>query len=437
MIGLRLPSADIRGRDVQDLLSDPRVQVGGDAFLRSVILFMHSPCARHQEIETDPVTHKLMSRMTMQFLRRFMATDLAAIANAEVERWLQQSSRSPRCENLFDVGREIYIGAMFTLVFGEAPDEAGRAVYVAASKNMHETLKGTSTRKPALRARMIADLTERVARDETLQDFITESGLDFVAQHVTSSNFYTAVVQLTEHLAHSLAMIAANPEVAERTHATLAGDPAVASEYMAQVQRESLRLYPLFGQTTRVAMENVQAAGTDIPAGTSISLDFPLMHRDPEWPERDACHPERWLGNVRGERMCPIASQHFLPFGSGPRQCPAKGFAMRFSSLVIRQLLSRGQWEIPQDFRHSRRLPLGVPAAFWLDGTVRTPGDEAEATRYFRSQPRFQLDEVNWDSCLGTLRAIAANAWRQRAINRSAWCMLQTALQIQWLNKRS
>jgi cytochrome P450 len=63
-----------------------------------------------------------------------------------------------------------------------------------------------------------------------------------------------------------------------------------------------------------------------------------VMHRDPRFFERpEAFEPDRWLGEAAPD----IPAGAFFPFGSGPRQCVGRRFAMMESVLLLATIAQR------------------------------------------------------------------------------------------------
>ncbi|MGH8902336.1 MAG: cytochrome P450 [Egibacteraceae bacterium] len=97
----------------------------------------------------------------------------------------------------------------------------------------------------------------------------------------------------------------------------------------ADAWKEALRLYP----PTWLAVRRVAAAcdlgGYPLRPGQAVLFSSYVLHRDPRWhPQADRFVPQRWLdGTTDGLPRC--AS---IPFGAGPRYCPAPSWPWRSSS---------------------------------------------------------------------------------------------------------
>lgn len=78
-----------------------------------------------------------------------------------------------------------------------------------------------------------------------------------------------------------------------------------------------------------------------IPVGTQLLVNVWAVHMDPElWEDPDKFKPERFLQGEEERGGC-----KFLPFGSGRRQCPGAGLAMRLMALSLGTLIQCFEWE--------------------------------------------------------------------------------------------
>lgn len=73
----------------------------------------------------------------------------------------------------------------------------------------------------------------------------------------------------------------------------------------------------------------------DIRKGDIVSVTKTVMYRDPDqWgPDANEYRPERWDG-MRG-------GWHFLPYGGGPRRCPAQMMVQNESAYMLCRLAQK------------------------------------------------------------------------------------------------
>ncbi len=87
---------------------------------------------------------------------------------------------------------------------------------------------------------------------------------------------------------------------------------------------EAMRLYPPVYVIDRVALEDDTIGERHIPKGTLILMSIFELHRKAAfWGDAEAFRPERFGADaVKG------VSDHYYPFGAGPRMCAGNNFAM-------------------------------------------------------------------------------------------------------------
>jgi len=160
--------------------------------------------------------------------------------------------------------------------------------------------------------------TEDRPSDEQIRDEIMTL---FMAGHETTANTLT----------WSLFLLAQNDEVDRRAAlAACDGD----REYLTQVVKEVLRLYPPAWIIGREALRDVTLSdGSCIPATTTVFMVPLLLHRKPQYfTNPDAFEPDRWLES----EPPPFA---YIPFGGGARRCIGDEFALRETTIVLETLL--------------------------------------------------------------------------------------------------
>jgi cytochrome P450 len=133
------------------------------------------------------------------------------------------------------------------------------------------------------------------------------------------------------------------PDAADRLVADVR-DSGRPGPWVEAVVSESMRLRPPAWAIGRTCVEDHDAAGVTIDAGSVVVVSPWLLHHDARWwPEPDGFRPERWLVEDRSRPR-----HAFLPFGGGPRMCIGEGFAWLEATLVL-QTLSRRWRFLPLD----------------------------------------------------------------------------------------
>uniref|UniRef100_A0A2P2I7R7 Cytochrome P450 6k1-like n=1 Tax=Hirondellea gigas TaxID=1518452 RepID=A0A2P2I7R7_9CRUS len=122
------------------------------------------------------------------------------------------------------------------------------------------------------------------------------------------------------------------------------GDSAVTYEaiqqmtYLEMVFAETLRLYPPAPRVDRRCTKEYILPGTNvtIEVGTKITIPIYSIHRDSRYyPDPERFDPERFTSENKARRPQIV----YMPFGSGPRNCIGKRFALMEAKIALVQLL--------------------------------------------------------------------------------------------------
>lgn len=141
--------------------------------------------------------------------------------------------------------------------------------------------------------------------------------------------------------------LANNPDVAARVRAEadeVIGDRLPTLEdyqrltFTRAVIDESLRLNPPGWVVSRKNDEPDNLRGYEIPAGSLLIVSPWVIQRHPDfWVEPDRFDPSRFLPE-NSERL---VRGSYLPFGTGPRQCIGRDFALFEAVLMVATLSTR------------------------------------------------------------------------------------------------
>lgn len=193
----------------------------------------------------------------------------------------------------------------------------------------------TGRRSPDLLDLMLH--TDAAPMDDAL---IADQVITFlVAGHETTGNV----------LAFAAHYIAQNPEVTERIREEIdavCGEKPIAYEdvarlrYTRSVVSETLRLWPTAPGFFRAAREDTTLGGYQIKQGEWVFMLLLGVHRDRTvWGDTaDEFDPQRFL-----ERT-PSGNQ-YKPFGTGPRACIGRAFALHEAVLVLATLVRQLDFE--------------------------------------------------------------------------------------------
>ncbi|KAG9509369.1 Cytochrome protein, partial [Fragariocoptes setiger] len=116
----------------------------------------------------------------------------------------------------------------------------------------------------------------------------------------------------------------------------------VHSQYLDQVIKETMRLYPALPNfVVRTPDRDVNINGVELERGCSVYLSLASLHYDEHhWPEPYKFDPERF---APGKTHHPCA---YAPFGLGHRMCAGYQLAMREMKTITCELLSNFHLEL-------------------------------------------------------------------------------------------
>nr|KAF6386447.1 cytochrome P450 family 46 subfamily A member 1 [Myotis myotis] len=174
--------------------------------------------------------------------------------------------------------------------------------------------------------------------DEVLLDnFVTF----FIAGHETSAN----------HLAFTVMELSRQPEILARLQAEV--DEVIGSkrhldyedlgrlQYLSQVLKESLRLYPPAWGTFRLLEEDTLIDGVRVPGNTPLLFSTYVMGRmDTYFEDPLTFNPDRFGPKAPKPRFT------YFPFSLGPRSCIGQQFAQMEVKVVMAKLLQRLEFRL-------------------------------------------------------------------------------------------
>ncbi|MBB2991237.1 unspecific monooxygenase [Mycolicibacterium iranicum] len=242
-------------------------------------------------------------------------------------------------------------------------------------------------REHAARMHAIADdiIAERVrdglGRHDDLLELMLVSDLDRANIRYQLINFLVAGHETTSGaLSFALYFLSQNPAAADRARAEVAevwgederpGFEMIAKlRYVRRVFDEALRLQPTVPAYYREARADTVLAGVHpMRKGDWVLALTVALHRDPQWgDDPDVFDPDRFAP----ERVRARPAGLYKPFGTGPRACIGRQFALHEAVLLLAVLLRRYELVADPDYRLqiAQRLTL-MPRDFHLTMTRR------------------------------------------------------------------
>lgn len=205
---------------------------------------------------------------------------------------------------------------------------------------------------------MIADRrTNRVDQGDLLDLLLQtrdESGIGFTDEQVRDevmTIFIAGHETVALALSWTLYRLACHPGIQRRAQrevdAVLNGhtprlDDLSHLPFILQVFKESLRFYPPGHVIIRMAVRDTTLGGYRVPSGAIVLLDAYAMHHRPDYfPHPAKFDPERFT--PQNENSIPRFA--YLPFGTGPRVCIGRHFAVMEANLILSILVQHIHFE--------------------------------------------------------------------------------------------
>jgi hypothetical protein len=242
---------------------------------------------------------------------------------------------------LRDLMLPVWAEVHYELVFGEPCPATARDLIVANADDVVTALKATGLRHMERRYRLTRYVLGRL-EDGTCPVTLPGFTAQETAWYLQGAFFNTAVVQMSEAMAHILLCAAQHPA------------PSLDDDALDRFIDETLRVHPLFGIAHRITSAPIAVdESVTLPAGSVLLFNYLAYQRT--GPAPDALFdPDRWLSVPRREA-------HFIPYGvTANRACPARGAAPVMLRAATREVLRR--FVLASAVEHTRSLPSRGPA---------------------------------------------------------------------------
>lgn len=355
---IQLPDPAFDDKDFRELYSH-KAMTGRSkgAALSDLFWYWLSPGPEvHPEHLEQSDRYQELSRLTRQ---------IVAISRKDIEALINQYQVDPlklaldgkqwTQIRLRDAFMPLWSDFFYQLVFKEACSKENQRLIVNHASDVVNALKCCKLRDMPKRNQLTKLLLEKLDRGEV--PFKFPEGLSQLEQaHFLQGTFFnTAIVQMSEAMAHLILVIAQHPACQER----LRNEPD--NQYLDDVINESLRLNPLFGIAHRIVTETMEFKGTTIPKDTVVCFNYPDYHKM-GYEQPDQFNPERW-------QTCPVKNANFIPFGvTSNRPCPAQGLALVAMRQLAKHLIQNYTFASP--VAHTRSLPNRGPCLVMKDPLV-------------------------------------------------------------------
>jgi hypothetical protein len=361
----------------------------------------------HQEHLEAGKRYEAVARTTRRFLAK-PRTELAQLTELSTRRVLDElelDRHDMRVIRLRDLMMPVWAEIYYELVFDERCPAEARELIVANATDVITALKCCSVRHMDRRERLTNYLLGRIADGALAHPLPIELSPDEQAWYLQGTFFNTAVVQMSEAMAHLLMVIAQYPDVQHRLVAAPGDD-----SYADRVIEETLRCFPLFGIAHRITTKEITVdEKTVLPAGSVLCFNYQAYHAI-GFHDAERFDPDRWLSLDSRE------TTHYIPFGvAANRPCPAGGIAPLTMRVVAREVLRR--FELYSSAGHIRSIPNRGPCLLMRRGA---PDRQLQRTRRLaRIRRRDQWEDIGRSLVqlvLGTYMVLDAR--RQRLAER-------------------
>ncbi|GMH03810.1 hypothetical protein Nepgr_005649 [Nepenthes gracilis] len=139
--------------------------------------------------------------------------------------------------------------------------------------------------------------------------------------------------------------------------------------YVRAIVKETMRLHPVAPMLVpRIAREDAQIAGYDIPKDTRVLVNTWTIQRDATVYENpEVFSPERFVG-----KNIDVLGRHYelLPFGSGRRMCPGYSLGLKVIESSLANLLHGFSWKLPAEMKAD---DLDMEEIFGLSNPRKVP----------------------------------------------------------------
>ena len=347
--GIQAPGREVPAEEFKKVYGHPAANGRSrGAALSDLFWYWLSPGPEvHQEhLEPGP-RYDDVARNTRQILAglsREQWTELVGRCTHRVLDELDGHARVHRVR-LRDLMMPVWAEVYYEVVFRAPCPRHVRDLITGNADDVVTALKCTGLRHMDRRARLTAHLRDRLAHDPPPGPLPATLTPREQAYYLQGTFFNTAVVQMSEAMAHLLLALATHRPVQDRL-ASGEEDP----DFLDRVINETLQHFPLFGVAHRITSGEIPLDGRDpIPAGSVLLFNYPEYQGSGGAP----FDPDRWLN----PDTKPSA---FIPFGvTANRPCPARGFAVLTMRVAAEETLRR--FRLDSSVEHTRSLPSRGP----------------------------------------------------------------------------
>lgn len=348
--------------DIRAVLTDKtRFRNVEDGFAAATGYEIGSPYrtfAQHQLISQNPPKHTRMKDASRYFTRQHV-TPLEPLIRERCDRLIDAFPDEGVVEFAYEFGFKLPVSVILRVLDIPETDEdtlhylSPRIVPADTTDEMKVATDEANTRMRAYAESVIAYRREHPVEGNIVGELIASHDRGEIETDEVWSLVISLLVAGHMTTAHSLALgvhhLLRHPDQL----AMVRGDPSL----LPNAAAEMLRYEPPLDGAPRIASEDVEIAGVEIPAETTLAMSFAAGNHDPRhFPDGD-----------RFDITRPNAGRH-LTFSAGIHRCLGAPLAQLQIPIALEALLDRleviepaGEAEIAHStFRGLSRLPLFV-----------------------------------------------------------------------------
>jgi cytochrome P450 len=286
-----------------------------------------------------------------------LAESLLSIVDEEAAHLLDQARR--RGELTWDEFAVTWFRVVRRVVFGDAARDDHELTDLIARLRSDANWAFLRPKRKELRDRFLARIEDYLARAEpgSLASVIavTPKTGDTAPSHQVPQWLF-AFDPAGMATFRALALLASNPEHAERAREEIGSREGSERQYLPYLRAsvlESLRLWPTTPMVLRQSVEQTTWESGIMPAKTGIAIFAPFFHRDDQrLAYADRFSPELWLEDGATE------SWPLIPFSGGPAMCPGRNIVLLLTSAMLAALLENRQVRLKPPDRLDPNRPL-------------------------------------------------------------------------------
>jgi hypothetical protein len=300
----------------------------------------------HQEHLENGPRYKAIAQLSRRILT-VPRRDIEALVERCFEGTPELHTRATKLVRLRDVLMPFWATFWHEVVFRAPCSQESRDLIVGHANDVITALKCCGLRHMNKRDALTRSLRARLDAGELPHEFPAGFTRDEQAFYLQGMFFNTAIVQMSEAMAHLMFTLAQHLDVQQRMSVW----PVDRRLYDHAID-ESLRLFPLFGIAHRIATAPIEMPGRTLPAGSVVCFNYPAYHQM-GYAEAHRFMPERW-------EHCKPRESNYVPFGvTENRPCPAQGIA-----LIAMQRLTEcwlRKYRFASSAEHTRSMPNRGP----------------------------------------------------------------------------